>query len=100
MKTVSKRLLSLTAFLLSVSLFAVSAEAAGSPQTSVSNSGEEFDAHLNQPVQTTQTSPAYEGTGLTKRSFPVSYGVCYRLPEALMRSCGCELIEPSARLEA
>ncbi|GFR56930.1 hypothetical protein BAP_3636 [Bacillus sp. CN2] len=33
-------------------------------------------------------------------SFPVSYGVCYRLPEALMRSCGCELIEPSARLEA
>ncbi|MEC3796105.1 serine protease [Bacillus velezensis] len=67
MKTVSKRLLSLTAFLLSVSLFAVSAEAEGSPQTSVSNSGEEFDAHLNQPVQTTQTSPAYEGTGLTKR---------------------------------
>lgn len=67
MKTVSKRLLSLTAFLLSVSLFAVSAEAAGSPQTSVSNSGEEFDAHQNQPVQTTQTSPAYEGTGLTKR---------------------------------
>ncbi len=57
MKTVSKRLLSLTAFLLSVSLFAVSAEAAGDPQTSVSNSGEEFDAHQNQPVQTTQTSP-------------------------------------------
>ncbi len=57
MKTVSKRLLSLTAFLLSVSLFAVSAEALGDPQTSVSNSGEEFDAHQNQPVQTTQTSP-------------------------------------------
>ncbi|MEC3657035.1 hypothetical protein P9148_18530 [Bacillus siamensis] len=33
-------------------------------------------------------------------SFPVSLRCVYRLPEALMRSCGCELIEPSARLEA
>lgn len=67
MKAVFKQLLSFTVLLLSVLLFTAAAEAKGNPETSVSSSGEEFEVNHSQPSKTQQTSPAFEGTGRTKR---------------------------------